>query len=159
MKFLLLLLQLALITLLHGQDPPTIQIRTLCFQRDSTGVDKLAVVKPDLSVVEIRFPESLPSGAIRVPLIEGKVVFRDPAKLNGKAVAIANIPSSLKNALILFFPGDGGEEDLLYKTVVVDASLDGIPEDGALVMNIFPQAVRVVIGEHRILLPRGKELV
>lgn len=156
MKNLLLILTLSLTGFLSAQETPTIQIRTLCFQRDSTGLDKLAVVKPDLSLIEVRFPESSPSEKIRVPLVEGKVVFRDPSKPNEGAVAIANIPSGLKNALIMFFPGVGGEDEPLYRTVVIDATLRGIPEDGALVMNIFPAEVRAVIGEHRVLLPSGK---
>jgi len=156
MKLAFLLISLLLPTALLAQETPMVQIRTLCFERDPSGLDKLSVAKPDLSLIEVGFPESFPSAKVKVPLIEGKVIFRDPKNLTGPPVAVAKIPSGLKNALVMFFPGAGAEDEPIYKTVVIDASLEGIPEDGALVMNIYPQDVRVVIGEHRVLLPSGK---
>jgi len=156
MKRILLLVQLLFATALLAQETPMIQVRTLCFERIPSGTDKLVVLKPDQSLVELGFPESFPSVKAKVPMIEGKVFFRDPKDLTGPPVAVAKIPSGLKNALVMFFPGGGAEDEPAYKTVVIDASLKGIPEDGALVMNIYPQDVRVVIGEHRVLLPSGK---
>lgn len=156
MKRILLLTTLFFTASAPAQEVPVVQVRTLCFERVASGTDKLAVVKPDQSIVELGFPESFPSAKEKVPVTEGKVFFRDPKDLLGLPVAIAKIPSGLKNALVMFFPSGGAEDEPAYKTVVIDASLKGIPEDGVLVMNIFPQDVRVVIGEHRVLLPAGK---
>ncbi len=157
MKKLLLLLALASSLSLTAQEVAKTQIRTLCFERDSTGIDELAVIGPDKSIQEIRFPDSFPSQKFRVPIVEGKIYFVNPAANDGKPVAIASIPRGMKNALVMFFPHPAGsEEKTAYRTVVIDASSDGIPVDGALVMNLFGSDVRVVVGEHRILLKPGK---
>ncbi len=156
MKQIFIFISLAFVLPATGQETPKIEVRTLCFERDPSGIDKLAVVTPDKSIVEVGFPESFPSAKVRVPLVEGKVIFFNPANLTGPPVAIAKIPAGLKIALVMFFPSAGVEKDLAYNAVVTDASLEGIPEDGALVMNIFPQDVRVVVGEHRVLLKAGK---
>lgn len=42
--------------------------------------------------------------------------------------------------------------------MVINASLDDIPDDGALVMNICAEDLRVVIGEHKILLKAGRSV-
>jgi hypothetical protein len=156
MKHILFLLSLFSTLAAVAQEVTMIQIRTLCFERNSSGIDKLAVVKPDQSVIEIGFPESFPSAQEKVPVVEGKVLFHDPSNLTGSPVAVARIPSALKNVLVMFFPNPGAENETAYRTVVIDSSLKGIPEDGALVMNIFPSDVRIVIGEHRVFLTPGK---
>lgn len=139
-----------------AQEVVTVQIRTLCFERVAGGTDLLAVIKPDMSAIEMKFPESFPSARTRVPLIDGKVVFKDPKNLTGPAVAVATIPGGLKDALVMCFPAPVVEGEPAYKTVVIDASPKGIPEDGAFVMNLYPKEIRVVVGEHRILLKAGK---
>lgn len=139
-----------------AQNAPTATIRVLCFERDSSGLDKLSVVTPDKEFEEIRFPESFPSRPVKVPLIEGKAFFFDPSKTDGKPVASAAIPSGMKKAFVMFFPAPETEDGPLYRTVVLDASLDKIPKDGAMVMNICTEDLRVVIGEHKLLLEAGK---
>ncbi len=133
-----------------------VQIRTLCFERVPGGTDRLAVLNPDKSATEIKFPESYPSPPAKVFLNKGKVIFNDPKDLTGPAVAIATVPAGMKNGLVMCFPSGAKEGEPPYRTVVVDISLKGIPKDGALVMSVFPEDVRVVIGEHRILLKPGK---
>ena len=156
MKILLSFALIALLPLAHAQEAPTIKIRTLCFERDPSGIDKLVVFKEDKSTVKLIFPESFPSQPEKVPVVNGSVFFHNPAQLDAPPIAIAKIPAGIKEALIIFFPSTGTEPTTVYDTVVINASLKGIPEDGALIMNIYSHDVRVVVGEHRILLPPGK---
>jgi hypothetical protein len=140
---------------LRAQEGASVLIRTLCFQRDPSGIDRLAVLKSDQHAIEMKFPESFFSPNTRVPIAGGKVVFHNPANLAGPAIAVASIPAGMQTALILFFPVEADPDKMIFRTSVIDASLKGIPEDGALVMNLYPQDVRVVIGEHRVQLKPG----
>ena len=140
----------------NAQSAPTATIRVLCFERDPSGLDRLSVVTSDGKFEEIRFPETFPSRPAKVPLIEGKAFFFDPSKTDAPPVASATIPSGTKTAFVMFFPAPETEDGLLYRTVVLDASLDKIPEGGALVMNICEDDLRVIIGEHKLLLEEGK---
>jgi hypothetical protein len=108
-------------------------------------------------VREIALPESFPSAKTKVPVIDGKVYFLNPAAITEGVVAVATIPSGMKNVLVMFFPHPAdSEEKTAYRTVAINASADGIPVDGALVMNLYGSDVRVVLGEHRVLLKPGK---
>ncbi len=114
------------------------------------------MLTPEKEFEEIRFPETFPSRAAKVPLVEGKAFFFDPSQTDTKPVATATIPRGMKQAFVMFFPAPEKEDGPLYDTVVIDASLENIPEDGALVMNICKEDLRVVIGENKILLQAGK---
>ena len=139
----------------QAQESASVQIRTLCFQRDASGISKLAVVTPNQPVVELKFPESFLSPKARVPTIEGSIVFYDPAKPGGPPIAVAKIPPGMSSAIVMFFPVEGDPNKMIYRTSVIDASLEGIPKDGALVMNLFSKEVRVVTGEHRVVIKPG----
>jgi hypothetical protein len=156
MKYFLLLIAVVLQSVSFAQDASTVTIRTFCFQRDSSGVDRLAVKSPDQAVVEMKFPESFFSPKTKVPLFDGKVVFYNAADLAGAPVSVAKIPAGMKSVFVLFFPVQGDKDKMLYRTSVIDASLQGIPKDGAMVMNLYPKEVRAVIGEHRVILKPGK---
>ena len=156
MTRLLLLVFLLTIAPTLAQDPPTATIRVLCFERDPSGLSKLSVVTPEKKFEEILFPESFPSRPVKVPLIEGKVFFYNPSKTEGSPVANAIIPRGMKEAFVMFFPAPETEDGPLYSTVVLNADTDSIPKGGALVMNISPEDLRVIIGEHRLLLKAGK---
>lgn len=156
MKNLLLVCAIVFPCSLFAQETPSVTIRTFCFQRDPSGIDKLAVKTLDRPTVELKFPESFFSPKTKVPVTGGKIVFHNPADLDGPPISMANIPAGLKSALVLFFPVEGDKDKLVYRTTVIDASLQGIPKDGALVMNLYPKEVRAVIGEHRLALIPGK---
>lgn len=156
MKNLILAFATALTCAISAQEIPSVIIRTFCFQRDPTGIDKLAVKTPDQQTVEMKFPESFFSPKAKVPIAGGKVFFHNPANLEGPPISVANIPAGMKSALVLFFPAEGNKDNMVYRTTVIDASLQGIPKDGALVMNLYHKEVRTVIGEHRLALPPGK---
>jgi hypothetical protein len=155
MKKLLFVLVAIFPLALCAQEVPSVTIRTLCFQRDPAGIDRLAVKSVDQPAVNLGFPESFFSAKTKVPLTEGKVVFHNAANLNGPPIAVANIPTGMKSALVLFFPVAGDKDQMVYRTSVIDASIDGIPKDGALIMNLYSKDVRAVIGEHRIALKPG----
>lgn len=155
MKNLLLLIAFILPAGLLAQETPSVTIRALCFQRDATGIDRLAVKAPEQPVIEIKFPESFFTQKTKVPVTGGKVVFFNPANLAGTPIAVATIPEGMKSVLILFFPVEGDKDKMVYRTSVIDASLQGVPKDGAMVMNLYPKEVRAVIGEHRVLLKPG----
>ncbi len=138
-----------------AQEIPTVNIRVLCFQRDATGLDKLAVMTVEKKLQQVDFPESFPSRAVKSPVIEGKIYFFNPDSVDLKPIASAKIPPGMKNAFVMFFPAPATEEGPLYSTVVIDSSLKNIPEEGALVMNICKEDVRAIIGEHRIQLKPG----
>ena len=156
MKKLLLILAFILPPITRAQEAASIQIRVLCFERDATGIDKLSVIRPDKSTIDLKFPESFFSPKTKVPVVEGKVGFYNPANLAGPPIAIASIPAGMKSGIVMFFPVDGGKDNLAYRTSVVDASIEGIPQDGALIINLFDKEVRVVIGEHRLILKPRK---
>lgn len=156
MKTLLLILAFIPPTSTRAQESPSVQIRVLCFERDPTGINKLSVINPDKSKIDLKFPESSFSPKTKVPVVEGKVGFYNPANLAGPPIAIASIPAGMKSGIVLFFPAEGGKDNLAYRTFVIDASMGKIPQDGALVMNLFDKEVRVVIGEHRLILLPGK---
>lgn len=155
MKKLALLITLLIAAGSSAQESASVTIRTLCFQRDAAGIDKLAVRVPELPVVEMKFPESFFSPKTKVPVTGGKVFFYNAAEKSGAPIAVANIPSDLKSVFILFFPVEGDKDKMVYRTSVMDASLQGIPPDGAMILNLFPKEVRVVVGEHRIALKPG----
>jgi len=156
MKKILLVLAFILPASTRAQEAPSVQIRILCFERDATGIDKLAVINPNQPKIDMKFPESFFSPKTKVPVVDGKVGFYNPANLTGPPIAIATIPPGMKSGIVLFFPAEAGKENLVYQTSVIDASMEGIPQDGALVMNLFDKEVRVVIGEHRLVLKPGK---
>ncbi len=149
-------LVLGFLGLAGAQEAPSASVRVLCFERDPSGLDRLSVVTADKKFEEIRFPESFPSRPVKVPLIKGTAYFYDPAKTEGKPVASAAIPGGMKKAYVMFFPAPPSEDGPLYRTIVLDASLKNIPEDGAMVMNIAAENLRVIIGEHKFLLKAGK---
>lgn len=157
-RFILTLIVIPFLTLAitGAQENPTASIRVLCFERDPTGLDELAVVNPEKEFQKISFPETFPSQTAKVPVIKGKVYFYNPAKTDGKPVATAAIPSGVKKAFVMFFPAPESEDGLLYQTVVLNASLGKIPKNGALLMNICEEDLRVVIGEHKLALEAGK---
>lgn len=156
MKKILLVLALILPVSTRAQEAASVQIRILCFERDATGIDKLAVIHPNQPRVDLKFPESFFSPKTKVPVVEGKIGFYNPANLAGPPIAVATIPSGMKNGIVLFFPAEAGKDNMVYRTSVMDASMEGIPQDGALVMNLFNKEVRVVVGEHRLILKPGK---
>jgi len=156
MKKLLLLLAFILPASVRAQEAASVEIRILCFERDATGIDKLTVIQPNQPKINLKFPESFFSPKTKVPVVEGKIGFYNPANLAGAPIAIATIPAGMKSGIVLFFPAEPGKDNLVYRTSVLDASMEGIPQDGALVMNLFDKEVRVVIGEHRLVLKPGK---
>jgi hypothetical protein len=155
MKTLLFLFATLVPVSLVGQEAPSVMVRTLCFERDATGIDELTVVIPDQPAVSVKLPESFFSTNTKVPLQGGKVVFRNKANPSGPPIAIANVPEGMKSVFVIFFPVVDDKDKLAYRTTVMDASFNGIPEDGALVMNLYPKNVRMVVGEHRLELKPG----
>ncbi len=159
MKYNSLLLFLLLFVIpVNAQDAPLINVRVLCFERIGNTLDRIVVLKEDKSLEEIIFSATFPSSRVKVPVFGGKVTFLDPADPGGKPLARTSIPSGLKDVLIMFFPNpDQNEDATSYKTVAIDASTSGIPEDGALLLNLDTKDVRAVVGEHRIILKPGKK--
>ncbi len=157
MKHLFLLLFPALIVIASAQETPKVHVRTICFERDASGLNELVVMAPEAKIVPISFPESFPSERAQVPISKGKIYFYDPKGTGDKPIpaAVASLPSGMKDALVLFFPSNAPEGEPVYRTVVIDGSKNGIPEDGAMVMNVFPEPIRVVIGEHRVQFKPG----
>jgi hypothetical protein len=89
-----------------------------------------------------------------VPVVNGKVVFYAQGNLTSPA-AIASMPSGTGDVLVLLISAPASKKPLVFDTVVIDMSKNGFPDDGAVIMNAYPNDVRVVIGEHRILLKPG----
>lgn len=146
---------LALADGLLAQETPAVTVRTFCFQRDPSGIDKLAVKSPGQPVIEMKFPESFFSPKTKVPVTGGKVIFFNAANPGGAPISVATIPDGMKSVFILFFPVEGDKDKMVYRTSVIDASLQGVPKDGAMVMNLYPKEVRAVIGEHRLVIKPG----
>lgn len=155
MKQLLFVLAMIAPLGLCAQEVPSVMVRTLCFERDATGIDQLAVVSPEQPVVTLKFPETFFSPNTKVPLKNSKVFFYNKANLTGPPVAVANVPEGMKSVFVIFFPVIGDKDNMAYRTSVMDASLEGIPEDGALIMNLYPKNVRMIVGEHRVQLKPG----
>jgi hypothetical protein len=153
LKIWLLLMLVSLSAL--AQDLPMVEVRLLCFQRAADGPDQLRVATPDGVSVSLPLPTHRPSVPVAVPVAGGKIEFRrDDAE--GTVAAMAVVPPGMKKALILFFPMTKENPPLIHDTVVIDDGPGEIPEDGVLVMNIHPQDVRVVVGEHRVQLRPGR---
>lgn len=158
MKKLLLFVAFIFPASVRAQEAASVEIRILCFERNATGIDKLTVIQPNQPKINLKFPESFFSPKTKVQVVEGKIGFYNPANLAGAPIAIATIPAGMKSGIVLFFPAEAGKDNLVYRTSVLDTSMEGIPQDGALVMNLFDREVRVVIGEHRLVLKPGKSV-
>lgn len=155
MKPLLIFIALIMPGVVFAQETLSVTIRAFCFQRDPSGIDRLAVKSPDSSVIEMKFPESFFSPKTKVPVIGGKVVFHNAANQGGAPISVATIPQGVKSVFILFFPVLGEKDKMVYRTSVIDASHKRVPKDGAMVMNLYSKELRAAIGEHRVLIKPG----
>lgn len=150
---LLCCLLLLLPAALHAAEDGRIACRLLNFQRDGGGVDVLFVVDPASGeAIECKVPRDKLSNPIRLPLADRSLVFRTAP--NEAPAAKAAVPKAIREALVLFLPSDDPERK--FQVVVIDGSKKAYPVGGCLVLNLYNENVRFIVGEHKILLPAGK---
>lgn len=126
--------------------------RLLNFERGGNGNNELIVVDQEGLPVQCKLPSDSLSKPVKLPVIERKLIFR--REIAEPPVAIATVPSGITEALLVFLPSDDPKFD--YRPVVLDGSKKGFPESGCLVLNIYSEEVRFILGEHKIMLPPGK---
>lgn len=153
MKILLFVL-FALPSLIHADEDGRISCRLLNFQRDGGGLDKLYVVDPASGEqIECKVRRDKLSEPVRLPLANGSLVFRlSPGDAEPASTAV--VPKAIRKALVLFLPT--ADEKQKFRTVVLDGSEKSFPESGCLVLNLYSENVRFILGENKILLPAGK---
>lgn len=146
---------LALLAIAGAQEgAPPVACRFLCFARAKDGTAALVAAAPGGKAADCPLPLSTFSKPVALLPAGGVIEFRkaagDPA-----AVTSARIPAGMKQALLLFLPSED-EGKQLHETVVLEDSPKAFPADGSVVLNLYRQNVRFILGEHQILLPPGK---
>jgi len=72
-------------------------------------------------------------------------------------VASARIPAGVNSAVLLFLPASTGSAQApAWRVMVIDDSPAKFPDGGAFAVNLYASEIRLVIGEHKILLPSGR---
>lgn len=152
---LLALLALSLPTLLPAQEAARLNCRFLRFERGSQSPAPLYVMGAEgKEPTECPLPQDQLSKPVALSPVNGTLAFHAAPQGGGEPVAVAKVPTGLTQALLMFLPSD--EENRAYNVVVLDGSEKGYPKDGALVVNLYNQDVRFILGEHKVQLPPGK---
>ena len=152
MKHLLLFTSF-LVLPLHAAEDGRISCRMLNFQREGGSLGTVFVADPASGgVIECKVPRDKLSDVVRLPMKERKLEFR--LEPGGPPVWVAPVPSSVREALVIFLPAESEKEK--FRTVVLDGSEKSYPEGGSLVLNLYSEKIRFILGEHKILLPPGK---
>lgn len=148
-------LVLALIALTGiSQAQEAVACRFLCFARAKDGTAKLIAAGANGQPLDCPLPLSMPSNPVPLVPKNGSIEFRK-AVTDTAPVAVAKVPAGIKSAYVLMLPSEG-KEGQIHDVVVIDDSPKGFPKDGCVVLNLYQQNVRFIIGEHQILLPPGK---
>jgi len=97
------------------------------------------------------------SRAVRLTAVEGEILFYKDESSSASPVAVAKIPPSHNEALLLFVPEkevkEGGPE---YRIIVINCSSDSLSKDGSIIFNISPNKMRYLIGEQKGYAHAGK---
>lgn len=98
------------------------------------------------------------SPKIPCPAKDNKIAFISAE--DRKPFAVANIPSGVKSALVIFVklakPGENSDPNAGWKVFVIEDTPKSFPDGGAYVANFYPGDIRFVIGEHKgMLKPAG----
>jgi len=151
MKTLALTL-LAILGVAHAQE--SVACRFLCFERAKDGTTKFIAAGAGGQAVDCPLPISMPSAPVSLVAKNGVIEFR---KAVGDAApsAVAKVPAGVGSAFVLMLPPTGNE-GRIHDVVVIEDSEKGFPKDGCVVLNLYEQNVRFIIGEHQVLLPPGK---
>ncbi|MCP5547399.1 MAG: hypothetical protein H7A50_08505 [Akkermansiaceae bacterium] len=129
-----------------------VSCRLLNFQRDGGGVSEVFVLSAEGEALKCDVPRDNLSKPVPLPVVGKALVFRSEA--DGPPVSSPKVSENLRDALVLFLPPE--KPDAGFRAVVIDGSEKSFPESGSLVLNLYSEEVRFVLGEHKILLPAGK---
>lgn len=129
-----------------GAETTTLQCRLLSL-KTQPGSPAALYAGPDDSAIRCELPREEFSQPISLTVTDGRIVFRSEPDVNSQPAAIATVPQGLKGALLLFVPPATEDSEHLYRIVVLDDSLRGLPENGSLVFNASPALIRYLMGD------------
>lgn len=127
-------------------EQPLVNCRLICLQA-SPGSPTSIFAGPAEAAVRCDLPREELSRPVKLPIMDGKIVFR--TAMDAAPIAIASIPAGKDGGLLLFLPSSDAETEPAYKVLVLDDSATGLPTDGSLVFNACPANLRFLIGEQR----------
>lgn len=150
----LLCLTLLLATALESAAQGTLNCRLLNFNRQAEDIDSLFVVNADGKPFECQLPTESLSDPTVLPVVEQSLVFRkDP---DGQPIATGRVPRGMAKALVILLPSSDPDET--FQPLILEDSGKSFPADGAMVVNLYAEDIRFIIGEHRKQLKPGQNV-
>lgn len=143
---------LAFLLISTGLKAAEITARLLNFEREGGDISTLFVVDEKGVATECRLTRDELSKPVKLPVLDGALVFRKEA--GGDPIATAKVPQDIKLALVIFLPPN--DKKMAFRPVVLDGSDKSFPPGSSLVMNLYNEDVRFILGEHKIQLKSGK---
>ncbi len=150
----ILCLTFLLATLLECGAQGTLSCRILNFNRKAEDIDSLFVADAEGKTVECELPTESLSDPVGLPVVEQSLVFRKEPE--GKPVAKARVPRGVNRALVILLPS--ADPDQTFRPLILEDSEKAFPPDGAMVVNLYGEDIRFILGEHRKQLKPGQHV-
>ena len=138
-----------------GAETTTLQCRLLSLQTRPSGPAALYAGSGE-TAIRCDLPREEFTQPLDLTVTDGRIVFRGQPDVNSQPAAIATVPRGLKGALLLFVPPAAEDSKHLYRIVVLDDSLRGLPENGSLVFNASPAQIRYLMGDQHGMAKPGQ---
>lgn len=145
---------LLLATVLGCAAQGTLSCRILNFNRQAENVDSLFVVDSEGKPFECQLPTESLSKPTALPVVEQQLVFRKEPE--GEPVARGRVPKGLNRALVILLPSNDPDE--AFQPLILEDSENSFPPDGAMVVNLYGEDIRFILGEHRKQLRPGQNV-
>lgn len=109
-----------------------------------------------------KISKTIPSLSVEARPVElsvldsGDIEFKADDQADSPVVAVASIPPAVKNVFLFLMEDDNPEDDILFKTVILEDSPENTRSGGAIIHNATPGEGRVLLGKETTPLTAGE---
>lgn len=139
----------------RGQEPRTIDVRSLCFKA-SAGVKSLTVAGDPKgeSIVDFKLKRYLQTKQEKLTLTNNQIFIGPDGGGEFGSWGSISIEPNLTEVLLLFLPT--GQTTKPYKVIPFDDSVKSFPLGSFQIINLSPNALRLIVGKKPFQLKRGE---